>query len=86
MDLTYATYLKLDQLLNLQEPRSSPPEHDELLFIITHQAYELWFKLQLHELEKVCQDISPDLTPVEDHKPYDLSVSNGVTHHVAPDR
>jgi 2-oxoglutarate ferredoxin oxidoreductase subunit alpha len=35
-------------------------------------------------LEKVCQDISPDLTPIPDHKPYDLSVQDGVTHHVAP--
>jgi tryptophan 2,3-dioxygenase len=56
MDLTYATYLKLDQLLALQEPRSSPPEHDEMLFIISHQTYELWFKLQLHELEKIRDD------------------------------
>jgi tryptophan 2,3-dioxygenase len=56
MDLTYASYLKLDQLLALQEPRSHPAEHDEMLFIITHQAYELWFKLQLHELEKIKLD------------------------------
>ncbi len=56
MDLTYATYLKLDQLLLLQTPRSTPPEHDETLFIIAHQAYELWFKLQLHELEKIKRD------------------------------
>jgi tryptophan 2,3-dioxygenase len=56
MDLTYATYLHLDQLLALQQPRSSPPEHDEMLFIISHQAYELWFKLQLHELEKIRED------------------------------
>jgi tryptophan 2,3-dioxygenase len=56
MTLTYATYLHLDQLLALQEPRSSPPEHDEMLFIISHQAYELWFKLQLHELEKIRSD------------------------------
>jgi tryptophan 2,3-dioxygenase len=56
MDLTYAGYLKLDQLLQLQVPRSSPPEHDEILFIIAHQAYELWFKLQLHELEKIKRD------------------------------
>src|SRR6476646_1214878 len=35
-------------------------------------------------LEKICQDISPDLTPVADHKPYDLSVTDGVTHHVVP--
>jgi tryptophan 2,3-dioxygenase len=58
MDLTYATYLKLDQLLGLQVPRSHPEEHDELLFIISHQAYELWFKLQLHELEKIRRDFS----------------------------
>jgi tryptophan 2,3-dioxygenase len=56
MDLTYASYLKLDQLLALQEPRSQPAEHDEMLFIISHQAYELWFKLQLHELDKIRQD------------------------------
>jgi tryptophan 2,3-dioxygenase len=56
MSLTYATYLHLDQLLALQQPRSSPPEHDEMLFIISHQAYELWFKLQLHELEKIRVD------------------------------
>jgi tryptophan 2,3-dioxygenase len=58
--LTYATYLKLDQLLALQQPRSSPPEHDEMIFIITHQAYELWFKLQLHELEKIRHDFETD--------------------------
>jgi tryptophan 2,3-dioxygenase len=56
VELTYASYLHLDQLLKLQQPRSNPPEHDEMIFIITHQAYELWFKLQLHELEKVCDD------------------------------
>jgi tryptophan 2,3-dioxygenase len=58
MDLTYADYLHLDELLALQKPRSSPEEHDELLFIISHQAYELWFKLQLHELDKVKGDLS----------------------------
>lgn len=36
------------------------------------------------DLEKVCQDISPDFTPVADHKPYDLSAKDGITHHVAP--
>jgi 2-oxoglutarate ferredoxin oxidoreductase subunit alpha len=35
-------------------------------------------------LEKICQDISPDLSPIPDHKPYDLAVADGVTHHVAP--
>src|SRR6516165_5347267 len=56
MSLTYASYLNLDELLSLQRPRSEPPEHDETLFIIAHQAYELWFKLQLHELEKIRAD------------------------------
>lgn len=56
MDLTYSTYLHLDQLLKLQEPRSQPEEHDELLFIVSHQVYELWFKLQLHEFEKIKGD------------------------------
>mgnify|MGYP001171853542 CR=1 FL=1 len=49
--LTYATYLKLEQLLDLQQPKSTPPEHDETLFIIIHQTYELWFKQMLHELD-----------------------------------
>src|ERR1043165_782982 len=56
MSLTYASYLHLDELLSLQQPRSDPPEHDEMLFITAHQAYELWFKLQLHELEKIRDD------------------------------
>ena len=56
MSLTYASYLHLAELLKLQQPRSSPPEHDEMIFIIVHQAYELWFKLQLHELEKIQRD------------------------------
>jgi tryptophan 2,3-dioxygenase len=45
----YATYLLIDDLLRLQRPLT-PAAHDELLFIIVHQAYELWFKLILHEL------------------------------------
>jgi tryptophan 2,3-dioxygenase len=58
MDLTYSTYLHLDRLLDLQQPRSQPVEHDEMLFIVVHQAYELWFKLQLHEFEKIKHDFS----------------------------
>ncbi len=46
---TYATYLQLDKLLDAQAPQSTGPEHDELLFIIIHQVYELWFKQLLHE-------------------------------------
>jgi len=56
MNLTYATYLHLDQLLALQVPRAQPPEHDEMIFIISHQTYELWFKLQLHEIDKIKDD------------------------------
>lgn len=58
MALTYWNYLKLDTLLHLQEAQSDPPEHDELLFIIIHQTYELWFKLLIHELDKVKRDLA----------------------------
>jgi tryptophan 2,3-dioxygenase len=53
--VTYGTYLKVDELLSLQQPRSSGPEHDEMLFIVIHQVYELWFKELLHELDRVVQ-------------------------------
>jgi tryptophan 2,3-dioxygenase len=56
VELTYADYQHVDDLLALQQPRSEPEEHDELLFIVVHQAYELWFKLLLHELDKVKED------------------------------
>ncbi|MGH9134045.1 MAG: tryptophan 2,3-dioxygenase [Ilumatobacteraceae bacterium] len=49
--LTYADYLKIDELLALQQPRSDGPEHDEMLFIVIHQVYELWFKQVLWELD-----------------------------------
>ena len=48
--VTYGSYLKVPELLSLQVPLSSPEEHDETLFIIIHQVYELWFKQILHEL------------------------------------
>src|SRR6185503_14147821 len=51
MALTYSTYLKLDELLSLQQPLSDGPEHDETLFIVIHQVYELWFKQILHEVD-----------------------------------
>ncbi|NBN91227.1 MAG: tryptophan 2,3-dioxygenase [Actinobacteria bacterium] len=47
--LTYSSYLKIDELLKLQKPLSEGPEHDELLFIVIHQTYELWFKELIHE-------------------------------------
>lgn len=51
--LTYSDYLRVPELISLQSPQSSPPHHDELLFIVIHQTYELWFKLLLHELDAV---------------------------------
>jgi tryptophan 2,3-dioxygenase len=48
---TYGDYLKLDELLALQHPLSRAPEHDEMLFIVIHQVYELWFKEILHEID-----------------------------------
>lgn len=47
--LTYTSYLGIDELLKLQRPLSEGPEHDEMLFIIIHQTYELWFKQLIHE-------------------------------------
>ena len=48
---SYGEYLKIDELLALQRPLSEGPEHDEMLFIVIHQVYELWFKEILHELD-----------------------------------
>ncbi len=56
--LTYANYLDLEKLLTLQNPRSKPAEHDEMLFIVIHQTYELWFKQLLHEFERVKKGFS----------------------------
>ncbi len=53
MSLTYTDYLAIEGLLALQKPHSPGPEHDEMLFIIIHQVYELWFKQVLHELDYV---------------------------------
>lgn len=52
MALTYLSYLRIPELLSLQTPVSSGPEHDETLFIVIHQVYELWFKQQLHEADQ----------------------------------
>ena len=49
--LSYNKYLKVPELIKLQQPLSEPESHDELLFIIIHQTYELWFKQILHELD-----------------------------------
>jgi aminocarboxymuconate-semialdehyde decarboxylase len=55
--LSYSSYLEVAELLGLQHPQSSPPHHDELLFIIVHQTYELWFKELLHDLDAVVANL-----------------------------
>ncbi|MGH9495486.1 MAG: tryptophan 2,3-dioxygenase family protein [Candidatus Sulfotelmatobacter sp.] len=55
--LTYSSYLKVPELLELQHPQSRPEHHDELLFIIVHQTYELWFKELLHDLDAVVANL-----------------------------
>ena len=55
--ITYSSYLKVDELLELQQLKSKPEEHDEMLFIVIHQTYELWFKQILHEFDKLRADL-----------------------------
>src|SRR3974390_1183988 len=55
--LTYSSYLQVPDLLALQHPQSTPEHHDELLFIIVHQTYELWFKELLHDLDAVVANL-----------------------------
>lgn len=53
MAVTYSSYLRLDELLDVQTPLSGGRDHDEMLFIVVHQVYELWFKQILHELDRL---------------------------------
>jgi tryptophan 2,3-dioxygenase len=59
--LSYGSYLALDEVLGAQRPRSD--EHDELLFIVVHQVYELWFKQLLHELGHLAARLEEGDTP-----------------------
>jgi tryptophan 2,3-dioxygenase len=58
--LTYGSYLHVPELLSLQHELSQPAHHDELLFIVSHQVYELWFKQMLHEVGAVCGWLDDD--------------------------
>jgi tryptophan 2,3-dioxygenase len=58
--LTYSSYLKVEELLDLQRRLSRPEHHDEMLFIIIHQVYELWFKQLLHELDATVEALDRD--------------------------
>jgi tryptophan 2,3-dioxygenase len=60
MDITYASYLRVEELLSLQQ---EPRAHDELLFVVLHQSHELWFKLALHELDEAARLINEDAFP-----------------------
>jgi tryptophan 2,3-dioxygenase len=57
---SYGSYLQVGPLLGLQRPLSEPAHHDELLFIVIHQVYELWFKQILHELDAAMRSIDSD--------------------------
>ncbi len=61
--LSYNKYLRVQDLINLQDLLSDPGHHDELLFITVHQAYELWFKQILHELDAAIQFLDEDRLP-----------------------
>ena len=69
MDITYGKYLKVPELLSLQQPVGTPVEHDEMLFIVIHQVYELWFRQQLHEGDRLCRlleagDLGPGIATI----------------------
>lgn len=65
--LTYGGYLKVRELVSLQHLLSDPPQHDEMLFIIIHQVYELWFKELLHELDTIIERLNAD-QPLAAHR------------------
>ncbi|KIQ97224.1 tryptophan 2,3-dioxygenase family protein [Lysobacter sp. A03] len=58
--MSYGGYLRLDRLLDAQQPVSDPPEHDEMLFIVQHQVSELWLKLIIHELKAAIVHLRAD--------------------------
>jgi len=64
MTVTYSSYLRLEELLSLQTPRPGELEHDETLFVIIHQVYELWFKEVLHELDYLQKLLGANDTPL----------------------
>ena len=67
-EMTYGSYLKIDELLGLQQPVSEPVEHDETLFIVIHQIFELWFKEVLHELDQMVDHLNADHPALSGHQ------------------
>jgi tryptophan 2,3-dioxygenase len=81
--LSYGRYLQVDRLLACQEPESlkaGTPAHDEMLFIIVHQAYELWFKQILHELDRIQDDFAA--SPVADEHLGRITAGLGRIHEI----
>src|SRR6266508_1600064 len=62
-ELTYGSYLRIPELLALQQPRSRPPHPEELHFIVVHQALELWMKLTLHDPARIIGLLDQDAFP-----------------------
>jgi len=58
--VTYSSYLKVEELISLQQPQGVPPAQDEMHFIVVHQAYELWFKQILHDMQFLFRAIEKD--------------------------
>lgn len=72
--LTYSSYLRVPELLDLQDPQSCPQHHDEMLFIIVHQTYELWFKELLHDLDAVVTNLrAAGANPQSHDEPYEAA-------------
>lgn len=65
--LTYGDYLKVRELISLQHLKSDPAQHDETLFIVIHQVYELWFKQLLHEVDAIIERLDRD-EPLSAHR------------------
>src|SRR5580765_319891 len=59
-ELDYKGYLNLTKLLELQCPLADPGCHDEMLFIVIHQVFELWFRLMIHEIDRVFELLDAD--------------------------
>lgn len=72
--LTYSSYLRVSELLDLQHPQSFPKHHDEMLFIIVHQTYELWFKELLHDIDAVIANLkAAAANPASHDEPYEAA-------------
>src|ERR1044071_8367388 len=92
-EVHYSDYLQLDKILNAQDPESDKkqqPAHDEMLFIVIHQAYELWFKQLLYEVNSVAgimqkpslNDNSPELQTVVHRLSRSVTILRVLVHQI----